>query len=249
MKLADNVAIVTGGAGSIGRAIALELAGEGANIVVTDINEERVEAVADEVRSTGVEAMGMVVDVSNRDEVNALAEQVMKRFGRIDILVTSAGGSARARSTRFCDSQPDTLDWVLGVNLLGVLYCARAVINPMIQAGRGKIVAIGSIVAMQGKTGHVDYATAKGGVIAMTKSLAMEVGPQGINVNCVSPGLVPRNPEREGGVARTNVLGRLCAPEEVAHLVGYLVSEEASFITGQNYVIDGGRSLGLRGDS
>ena len=248
MKLADNVAIVTGGAGSIGRAVALELAGQGARIVVTDVNEERARAVADEVQGTGVEAMPVALDVRDRAAVNAMAEQVLERFGRIDILVTSAGGSARERSTRFCDSREDTLEWVLGVNLLGVLHCVRAVINPMIERRRGKIVAIGSIVAMQGKAGHVDYATAKGGVIAMVKSLALEVGCQGINVNCVSPGLVPRNPEREGGVARTNVLGRLCAPEEVAHLVGYLASEEASFITGQNYVIDGGRSLGLRGD-
>jgi len=248
MKLKDNVAIVTGGGGSIGRAVCLELAGEGATVVVIDVDQCRAQAVADEIRTAGTEALALELDVRQRADVQKMTETVLARLGRIDILVNSAGGSAREKSALFHESDPETLDCVLGVNLMGTLHCTRAVLNPMIERGRGKIVNVASIVAMHGKARHVDYATAKGGIIALTKSLAIEVGPLGINVNCVSPGLVPRNPEREGHVVRTNFLGRICTPEDVAHLVAFLVSEEAAFITGQNYVIDGGRSLGLHGD-
>jgi NAD(P)-dependent dehydrogenase (short-subunit alcohol dehydrogenase family) len=248
MKLAKNVAIVTGGGGSIGRAVALRLAGEGATVVVTDVDQARADAVADAVRAAGAEALAVALDVRERTAVESMAQAVLARFGRVDILVNSAGGSARQNSSLFHESRPETLDWVLGVNLMGVLHSIRAVINPMIAQHRGKIVNVASIVAMQGKAGHVDYAAAKGGVIALTKSLALEVGRHGVTVNCVSPGLVPRQPEREGFADRTNVLGRICTPDDVASLIVFLVSEQAAFITGQNYVIDGGRSLGLRGD-
>lgn len=248
MELTDNVAIVTGGGGSIGRAVALELAAEGAAVVVTDINPERAQTVADEITAAGARALALTLDVRERPQVREMANSVLRQFGRIDILVNSAGGSARERMSLYHDSEDDVVDWVLQVNLMGVLHCIRAVINPMIEQHRGKIVNVASIVALQGKARCVDYAAAKGGIIALTKSLAIEVGPLGVNVNCVSPGLVPRCPEREGHVTRTNFLGRMCAPEEVAHLVAYLVSEKAGFITGQNYVIDGGRSLGLHGD-
>jgi NAD(P)-dependent dehydrogenase (short-subunit alcohol dehydrogenase family) len=248
MKLANNVTIVTGGGGSIGRAVALELAQQGAAVVITDIAEGRAQAVAEEVRACGVEALAIALDVRERPQVREMVDTVLERFGRIDIFVSCAGGSARERMSPFHEAEDEVLDWVIGVNLLGVMHCLRAVINPMIERRRGKIVNISSIVGIQGKEGCADYSAAKAAVIALTKSLAMEVGQYSVNVNCVSPGLVPRNPEREGQVTKTNFLGRLCAPEEVAHLVAYLVSEQASFITGQNYVIDGGRSLGLYGD-
>lgn len=248
MKLAEKVAVVTGGGGSIGRAVALELAKEGAAVAVADVDFEQAQAAAEAAESAGAQALAVALDVRDRQDAKRMAEAVLARFGRIDILVNAAGGSARRKSALFHESDEEVFDCVLGVNLLGVAHCIRAVIGHMVARRSGKIVNVASIVAMQGKAKHVDYAAAKGGVIAMSKSLAMEVGPFGINVNCVSPGLVPRGPVSEDFGERFTFLGKVCQPEDVARLVRFLCSDEASMITGQNYVIDGGRSLGLKGD-
>jgi len=248
MRLQENVAVVTGAGGAIGGATALRLAKEGAAVAVSDVSIERAQKVADEAKSFGVEAMAVATDVRSAEQIERMAAAVLAEFGQIDILINSAGGSARDRAAFLHQSQEEVLDWVLDVNLKGVLLCIRAVLGHMVERRKGKIVNIGSIVGVQGKAKHVEYAAAKGGVIALTKALAMEVGPHGVNVNCVSPGLVPRSAVDEGFGKRNSYLGRVCKPEDVADLAMFLVSDEASFITGQNYIIDGGRSLGLKGD-
>jgi len=248
MKLKGNVAIVTGGGGSIGRAVGSRFAAEGATVVAADINLEQAEQTAQELKATGAEAMGVAVDVRDRAAITRMIDSVLERFGRIDILVNNAGGSARARSAFYHELPDEVLEWVLGVNLMGPLFCIRSVINHMIERRQGKIVNIASIVGIHGKQKLADYSAAKGGIIAFTKSLAMEVGSHNINVNCVSPGLVPRDPKEYEGAASRSYLGRHCTPENIADLVTFLCSEEASYITGQNYAIDGGRSLGLKGD-
>ena len=248
MKLEGHVAIVTGGGGSIGRAVGSRFAAEGAAVVVADIDAEQTGKVEQELKASGAEAMTVAVDVRDRRTIEHMVDSVLERFGQIDILVNNAGGSARERNAFFHELPDEVLDWVLGVNLLGPLFCIRSVINHMMERRQGKIVNIASIVGIHGKQKLADYSAAKGGMIAFTKSLAMEVGPYNINVNCVSPGLVPRSPKEYEGAASRSYLGRHCTPENIADLVTFLSSEEASYITGQNYVIDGGRSLGLKGD-
>jgi NAD(P)-dependent dehydrogenase (short-subunit alcohol dehydrogenase family) len=192
--------------------------------------------------------MAVAVDVRDRASIKRMVDGALDKFGKIGILVNNAGGSAREKNAFFHESPDEVLEWVLGVNLLGPLFCIKAVIGHMIERRRGKIANIASIVGIQGKQKLADYSAAKGGLIAFTKSLAMEVGAYNINVNCVSPGLVPRSPAENEIAARRSYLGRPCKPENIADLVAFLCSEEASYITGQNYVIDGGRSLGLKGD-
>src|SRR5690606_6715978 len=159
---------------------------------VWDYEEERAVAVADEVRAAGGRAAAMKVDVREPADIERNAASVLEQFGRIDMLVNVAGGSARGQSNLLHLVEEDVIERILDVNLRGALYCCRAVLGPMIQQGSGKIVNITSIVGMNGKARHVDYTTAKAGIIGLTKSLALEAGPHGINVNCVSPGLVPR---------------------------------------------------------
>ena len=163
------------------------------------------EGVLDDIYA---EAMAVAVDVRERASVQQMVDSALDRFGKIDILVNNAGGSARERNAFFHELPDEVLDWVLGVNLLGPLFCIRSVINHMVERRQGKIVNIASIVGMHGKQKLADYSAAKGGIIAFTKSLAMEVGPYNFNVNCVSPGLVPRSPKEYEGAASRSYLGR-----------------------------------------
>lgn len=235
MKLKDKVALVVGGAGAIGRAIAAQLGEAGATVVIADIRGDNVD---------------YPVDITNSAEVKKMVDAVAEKYGAIDILVNSAGGSARAKNAEFERQTVDVIDWILGVNLHGPLYCIHAAVPHMIKRNYGKIINIGSIVGLGGKAGLVDYSAAKGGMIAATKSLAMELGKYNINVNCVSPGLVQRKGENCNMeyLSKTNFLKRICTQDDIAHAVRFLALPESDFVTGQNYVVDGGRSLGLHGD-
>ncbi|MEE8472167.1 MAG: glucose 1-dehydrogenase [Dehalococcoidia bacterium] len=248
MRLKDRVAIVTGAAGGIGRAIALKLAQEGANIAVADMNLEGATGVAGEVKSLGREALAVKTDVSDHQEVNDMVKAVLDKFGRIDILMNDAGGSARERGSYFHASTEDVWDMVLAKNLKGTMHCTRAVINHMMERKSGKIVNMGSVAGVYGQEEKAEYSAAKGAIIAFTKALALEAAPHGITVNCVSPGVIDTLATRPGRTARQDQLlslippmGRLGTPEDVANLVAFLVSDEAAWITGQNYLITGGR--------
>lgn len=247
MALANKVAIVTGGAGYIGSTTAKRLAADGAAVVVCDVNGDLGQAVADAIVAAGGMATAIETDVRRTASIDAMVEQVIEQQGHIDILVNVAGGSARERWSMLHGSSEEVINDILDVNLRGVIFCSRAVIGHMIEQGSGKIVSVASVVALQGHPGHADYAAAKGGVIAFSRTLAMEVAPHNINVNCVSPGLVPRPGTSVEGIPETNYLGRIGAADTVSNLIAFLVSDEADFIVGQNYVVDGGRSLGLKG--
>lgn len=188
MKLTGKTAIVTGAGGGTGRQTALRLAKEGAAVVITDLNIEMANVTAEAVRALGAEALVMQTDVRSSQDVNRMVQVTLDKFGSIDILVNCAGGSANliGKLSLFEHSDEEAWDFVLGVNLKGVLICTKAVIHHMIANRRGKIINVSSIAGVVGIQERVDYSAAKGGVIAMTKALAMEIGHYGITVNCVS---------------------------------------------------------------
>jgi 3-oxoacyl-[acyl-carrier protein] reductase len=249
MRLENRVAIVTGGAQGIGRAIALGLAKEGADVALADIDSEPASKVVDEITDLGRKAIAIKTDVSKNEEAKLMAKTALDEFGKIDILVNNAGQSARERRAFFSESTEEVWDFVINLNLKGVRNCTRAVINHMIERRSGKIVNIASCAGVVGDAGSVDYSAAKAGVIGFTRALAKEVASYGINVNCVSPGpiktriasILPDGTER---LRQLTGFGRIGEPEDIAAMVVFLVSDEANFITGQNHPVCGLRNLG-----
>ncbi len=252
MKLEGQLAIVTGGGGAIGSAVAKLLAAEGAEIAVFDLRPEAAEATVGEIEASGGRAFAFCGDLGDAKRTAEMVEETFARRGRIDILVNCAGGSARERNRPFHEQSLDVVKEVLDVNLYGLLYCTHAAVKHMVKAKSGRIVNISSIVGMQGKEALVDYSAAKGAVIAATKSLAKELGQYNILANCVAPGLVQRPgaiPDApEDFAKRFSFLNRICTQEDVAQVVLFLCLPESGYVTGQNYVVDGGRSLALMGD-
>ena len=249
MILKDTVAIVTGGASGIGDAICRRMANEGASVVVADIAIQQAEKVAGELKTLGLKAMAMNVDVTKNRDAEEMVKTVLEEFGKIDILVNNAGGSYPEKGIPFCESKEEAWDWTIALNLKGTRNCTRAVINHMIQRKGGKIVSIASISGVTGTLTKVEYSAAKAGVIGFTKALAKEVAPHGINVNCVSPGpiatplFLSNIKEFQEAAKKAVYLKRVGKPEEIASMVVFLASGEADFIVGQNYIVDGGRIL------
>lgn len=250
MKLEDRVAIITGGGTGIGLAIAIEMARTGANVVTASRSMEHLNKAVAQVTALGRQCLAVATDVSKAEDVDSMVHKTMERFGRIDILVNNAGGSARERRALFHQSAEEVWDYVIGINLKGVRNCTRAVINHMIDRRSGKIVNIASISGMIGTAGAVEYSTAKAGVIGFTKALAKEVVSYGINVNCVSPDYIESGAHSFMDDARRESLKKMTGfdepgkPKDVAKMVLFLVSDEASFITGQNFVVGGLHNLG-----
>ena len=241
-------AVVTGGSGAIGRAISLRLALSGAEVYVLGRQTQRLDAVVSEVRRHGGTAHSVQVDL----EDDAAVATFFASLPTVDILVNSAGGSARGEHAALWDQSFEVIDRILSVNLRAAISSVRAVAPKMIAHGSGRIISVGSIIGTAGKAHFADYAAAKAGLTGYMKSAAIELGPHGITVNVVSPGIVPRGRQTGDELARvkkTNVLGAIGHEEDVAEAVGFLASPGARFITGHELVVDGGRSLGLRGDS
>ncbi len=247
MKLTDKVAIITGAASGIGKATAITLAEEGATTIIVDINEEAAKNTCNDILHKYGKAKCYIADIRNSKQVYSLVDDVISQFGSVDILVNNAGGPAdllgndEIKRTRFIDSSVDTWRLVLDVNLLGTMTMTHAVLANMMSRRKGKIVNIGSVAGVNGLVKMVDYSASKGGVISFTRALAIEVGEYHINVNCVSPGSIDT---RRGGPP--TFLKKLGQPQDVANLVLFLSSFESDFITGQNYIIDGGRVLSTR---
>jgi 3-oxoacyl-[acyl-carrier protein] reductase len=243
LKLTGKVALVTGAAQGIGRAIALLLAQNGADIVASDINLEKAEETAREIEGTGQRAMTIRVDVANSEEVERMVQTILERFGHIDILVNNAG---IARDRLILRMTEEDWDAVLGVNLKGTFNCTKAVVRHMSKQRSGKIVSIASVVGEMGNAGQANYSASKAGVIGFTKTIAREFAQRGINVNAIAPGYIetpmtdtlPEKAKEE--LRRLIPMDRLGRPEDVAEAVLFLVSEASSYITGQVLNVNGG---------
>ena len=260
LNLANKTVIITGGGSNIGRGIVLAFAREKANVVIADIDETQGHKVAAEVRELGSKALVIKTDVTNVDSVVAMVGNTLEKLGTIDVLVNNVGwGMDRL----FIEKPREEWEKEVNINFWGVINCNRAVLDHMIERKQGKIISISSDAGRMGEYKEAVYAGCKGGIIAMSKTLARELGRHGINVNVVCPGMtLPENPEHAGELsmwkggmadvitpelrekaAKAYPLRRIGRPEDVADMVVFLASDRASFITGQTISVSGGYTM------
>ncbi|MDD6569713.1 MAG: 3-oxoacyl-[acyl-carrier-protein] reductase [Acidaminococcus sp.] len=244
MTLVGKVALVTGGSRGIGRAVALKLAENGADVAINYAgNTVAAEEVKAAIEKLGRKAMLVQGSVADTDGVQAIVNQVVKELGRLDILINNAGITRDGLLMRMKEADWDA---VLETNLKGVFNCSKAVMRTMMKQKSGRIVNMASVVGEMGNAGQANYAAAKAGVIGFTKSLAKEVASRGITVNAVAPGFIATDmtkvltDDQKAEMAKTIPLGRAGQPEDVANAVLFLVSDEAAYITGQVLNVDGG---------
>ncbi len=242
--LDSKVAIVTGGSRGIGKEIVLTLAKAGANVVINYVgNKELAEDVAEEVRKLGRDALVIKADVSNNSDVDNLVAETMGKFGRIDILINNAGIT---RDNLIIRMKEEDWDKVIDTNLKSVFLTSKAVSKIMMKQREGKIINISSVVGTLGNAGQANYVAAKAGVIGLTKTLAKELASRGINVNAVAPGFIQTDmtanmrEDIKEKLLEQIPLARLGNPKDIANMVKFLVTEEASYMTGQIIHVDGG---------
>ena len=247
MKLEGKVSIVTGAGKAgrgIGRSIALALAAEGADVVVASFTEANAEAVAQEVReTTGRRIIAVQGDVAKAEDVERLFSETMKQFGRVDILVNNAGLTRDGLILRMSEQDWDT---VVDSNLKGAFLCCKAAARIMLKQKSGKIVNVSSVVGAAGNAGQANYAASKGGMNALTKTLAKELGSRGICVNAVAPGFIETamtdalSKDNREQMKEQVPLGRLGSPDEIGRAVLFLCTDDSAYITGQILTVDGG---------
>lgn len=246
-RLKEQVAIVAGGAGGIGHVLSLGLAGEGARIVVADIDEVASREAAGAIERSGGEALAVRVDVTDESSANAMATAALDRFGRIDILLYAAAIYVTLTRKPFLEIDAQEWDRVIGVNLTGAQRCLRAVLPAMQQRGAASVVLIGSVNTIIAPEGRAHYSASKAALENLTKTLARELGPSGVRVNCLSPGLVRTGraehvpEERYQRTAQERALRRDMLPEDLIGPLVFLCSDDARMITGHTLVVDGGQ--------
>ena len=247
MNFAGKTAVVTGGSRGLGRAVCLELAKGGANVVFCYAgNEAAAKETTAACEALGAKALAVQCDVAKADEVKALMDAAVKEFGRIDILVNNAGIT---RDGLLMMMKEEDFDAVIAANLKGTFLCMKAISRIMMKQRYGRIVNLSSVVGLRGNAGQVNYAASKAGVVGMTKSLAKELASRGVTVNAVAPGFIATDmtaamtdAAKEATLASIP-LQRLGAPEDVAHAVAFLASDEAAYVTGQVLCVDGGMAM------
>jgi NAD(P)-dependent dehydrogenase (short-subunit alcohol dehydrogenase family) len=249
-RLKGKVAIVTGGATGIGKAIALRLAQDGASVVIADLRKYD-EAAAEIAKATVSRTLGLQADVSSEADANRMAEEALKAFGRLDILVNNAAIFSSLELRPFEDIPVDEFRRVMEVNIMGVWLCCRACVPHMRRGGYGRIVNLASGAPLKGVPLFLHYVSSKGAVIAMTRGLARELGKDRITVNALAPGFtlsenVAKDPAhvRQGEITKlTRAIQRDEKPEDLVGTVSFLASEDAAFLTGQTIVVDGGSAM------
>ena len=243
-NLMNRVAIVTGGGQGIGKAIATMFADVGAHVVVSDMNSETARATAEELRGQGKQALATVTDVRDSEQVADMLKCAMDEFGRIDILVNNAAGNFKSS---FLEISENGWDAVVRATLKSVFLCAGAAAKIMIAQKSGNIISVASIDGLRAAVDVAPYGAAKAGVISLTKTLALELAPHNIRVNCVAPGYIDtpgilrwRTPEIAEKIQSSIPLGRMGRPEDIASTVLFLSSDASSYITGETILVDGG---------
>ncbi len=245
MRLENKTAIVTGAGSGIGRAIALLFSKEGAKIVVADVSEKGGKDTVKKIEGKGGEAVFVKTDVSKSKDIDEMVKTCLKEFGQVDILVNNAGIHKSASLTETSEK-----DWdeTIDVDLRGVFLGSKRVIPEMVKQGKGKIINTASIAGLVGFDKMSAYCAAKGGVISLTREMALEYAPEKINVNCIAPGVIRtamteekiNDPETKKNLEKSTPFPRLGEPEDIAYAALYLASDESDFVTGETLVIDGG---------
>ena len=240
------VCIVTGAAQGIGKGIAARLAADGATVVVADLNAAAASATAAEL---GNDSIGITVDISDRTAVDAMVEETIEKFGKIDVLVNNAGWD---KISPFLELEPEVWERIININLYGSLHCSQAVARKMVDAGGGTIINIGSDAARVGSSGEAVYSACKGGIVSFTKTLARELARYGVTANAVCPGpadtplfaqISEENPKLRTALEKSIPLRRLAQPEDLANAVSFFASPDTSYITGQTLSVSGGLTM------